>query len=92
MTLFRETIAVRPPSLVVSLWDVADGPSSRLLPMFYRTWLAGTSKARSLRRAQLQLLADLRAGTVRVETKAGPVVLPERPAFWAGFIVIGEPE
>ena len=40
----------------------------------------------------LQLLADLRAGTVRVETKAGPVVLPERPAFWAGFIVIGEPE
>ena len=52
----------------------------------------GASKARSLRRAQLRLLADLRAGTVRVDTKAGPVILPEHPRFWAGFILIGEPE
>jgi len=80
------------PSLVVSLWDVADGPTGRLLPAFYRSWLAGASKARSLRRAQLQLLADLRAGTVTVETKAGPVVLPEDPMFWAGFVLIGEPQ
>jgi CHAT domain-containing protein len=80
------------PSLVLSLWDVADAPSSRLLPAFYRTWLGGVSKARSLRRAQLQLLADLRAGTVRVETRAGPIVVPEEPRFWAGFVLIGEPE
>lgn len=80
------------PSLVVSLWDVADQPAGRLLPAFYRAWLAGASKARSLRRAQLQLLADLRSGSVKVETRAGPVVLPEDPKFWAGFVLIGEPD
>jgi len=91
-TFARAFIYAGTPSLVVSLWDVADEPTSRLLPAFYRSWLAGASKARSLRRAQLQLLADLRAGTVRVETKAGPIVLPEHPMFWAGFVLIGEPD
>jgi len=80
------------PSLVVSRWDVADETSSRLVPAFYRLWLGGASKAQSLRRAQLRLLADLRAGVVRVETRAGPIVLPEHPVFWAGFVLIGEPE
>jgi CHAT domain-containing protein/tetratricopeptide (TPR) repeat protein len=91
-TFARAFIYAGTPSLVVSLWDVADEPTGRLLPAFYRNWLAGASKARSLRRAQLRLLADLRAGSVRVETKAGPVVLPEHPMFWAGFVLIGEPE
>jgi CHAT domain-containing protein len=91
-TFARAFIYAGTPSLVVSLWDVADEPTSRLLPSFYRSWLTGASKARSLRRAQLQLLADLRAGNVRVETKAGPIVLPEHPVFWAGFVLIGEPD
>lgn len=91
-TFARAFLYAGTPSLVVSLWDVADEPTSRLLPDFYRTWLGGASKARSLRRAQLRLLADLRAGTVRVDTRAGPVVLPEHPMFWAGFVLIGEPE
>jgi len=91
-TFARAFLYAGTPSLVVSLWDVADEPASRLLPAFYRNWMGGASKARSLRRAQLRLLADLRAGTVRVETKAGPIILPENPRFWAGFILIGEPE
>jgi CHAT domain-containing protein len=91
-TFARAFMYAGAPSLVVSLWDVADEPTSRLLPAFYRSWLAGASKARSLRRAQLELLADLRAGNVRVITKAGPVVLPEDPKFWAGFVLIGEPD
>ena len=91
-TFARAFIYAGTPSLVVSLWDVADEPTSRLLPAFYRSWLGGASKARSLRRAQLQLLADLRAGAVHVDTRAGPIVLPEHPMFWAGFILIGEPE
>jgi len=91
-TFARAFIYAGTPSLVVSLWDVADEPTSRLLPAFYRSWLGGATKARSLRRAQLQLLADLRSGTVRVDTKAGPVVLPEHPMFWAGFVLIGEPD
>jgi CHAT domain-containing protein/Tfp pilus assembly protein PilF len=79
-------------SLIVSLWDIADEPSNRLLPAFYREWLKGTDKARALRAAQLQLIADLRAGRVKVSTPAGDIVVPEDPAFWAGFVLLGEPD
>lgn len=78
-------------SVLASLWDVADEPTNRLLPAFYRAWLGGAAKARALRRAQLTLLADLRAGRVRLTTAAGPVSLPEHPVFWAGFALFGEP-
>jgi CHAT domain-containing protein/tetratricopeptide (TPR) repeat protein len=77
-------------SLVVSLWDVADEPTNRLLPAFYGAWLHGAGKAEALRSAQLKLLADLRAGRVVVHTRIGDVVLPEDPAFWAGFVLLGE--
>ena len=79
-------------SLVASLWDVADEPTNRLLPDFYRTWLAGESKSRALRTAQLRLLRDLRAGRVRINTAAGEVAVPEHPVFWAGFALFGEPD
>lgn len=79
-------------SLVASLWDVADEPTNRLLPDFYRAWLGGASKSRSLRAAQLRLLRDLRAGRVHINTAAGEVAVPEHPVFWAGFALFGEPE
>lgn len=77
-------------SLIASLWDVADEPTNRLLPDFYRSWLGGQSKGRALREAQLRLLRDLRAGRVRISTPAGAVSLPEHPVFWAGFALFGE--
>jgi CHAT domain-containing protein/tetratricopeptide (TPR) repeat protein len=80
------------PSLVVSLWDVADAPTSRLVPAFYRAWLRGTDKAGALRSAQLALIRDLRNGRVKVTTPAGEIAIPEDPAFWAGFILLGEPD
>jgi CHAT domain-containing protein/tetratricopeptide (TPR) repeat protein len=79
-------------SLVASLWDVADEPTNRLLPDFYKSWLAGASKSRALRDAQLRLLRDLRAGRVTINTAAGVVSIPEHPVFWAGFALFGEPE
>jgi CHAT domain-containing protein len=79
-------------SLVASLWDVADEPTNRLLPDFYKSWLAGASKSRALRDAQLRLLRDLRAGRVTINTPAGVVSIPEHPVFWAGFALFGEPE
>ena len=79
-------------SLVASLWDVADEPTNRLLPDFYRSWLGGASKSRALRGAQLRLLRDLRAGRVTINTPAGVVAIPEHPVFWAGFALFGEPE
>lgn len=91
-TFARAFIYAGTPSLVASLWDVADEPTNRLLPDFYRSWLGGASKARALRAAQLRLLRDLRANTVRVHTAAGVVAVPEHPVFWAGFALIGEPQ
>jgi CHAT domain-containing protein len=79
-------------SLVASLWDVADEPTNRLIPDFYKAWLSGASKSRALRGAQLRLLRDLRAGRVTVNTAAGVVSIPEHPVFWAGFALFGEPE
>jgi CHAT domain-containing protein len=79
-------------SLVASLWDVADEPTNRLLPDFYRAWLGGAFKSRALRGAQLRLLRDLRAGRVTINTPAGIVSIPEHPVFWAGFALFGEPE
>jgi CHAT domain-containing protein len=90
-TFARAFIYAGTPSLVASLWDVADEPTNRLLPDFYRAWFGGQSKARALRMAQLQLLKDLRAGKVQIQTGAGLVTLPEHPVFWAGFVLIGEP-
>jgi CHAT domain-containing protein len=54
---------------------------------FYTSWIAGRGKSRSLRQAQLALIAALRAG--RIRTGAGP--LPESPRLWAGFVLVGEP-
>jgi CHAT domain-containing protein/tetratricopeptide (TPR) repeat protein len=91
-TFARAFIYAGVPSLVASMWDVADEPTNRLLPGFYRTWLGGATKARALRRAQLDLLNELRTGKVQLDTPAGLVSLPEHPVFWAGFALLGEPE
>ncbi len=79
------------PSVVATLWDLADEPARRLLPAFYREWLAGRDKATAQRDAQLALLAALRRGEVKVETPLGEVVLPEHPALWDGLVLMGEP-
>jgi len=90
-TLARAFIYAGAASLVTSLWDVADEPTNQLLPDFYRSWLAGASKARALRAAQLYVLRELRAGRMAITTPAGTVSLPEHPVFWAGFALVGEP-
>ncbi len=90
-TFARAFMSAGTPTLVASLWGVADRPADRLLPEFYRAWMGGQPKAQALRAAQLHLLRDLRANTVRVETPVGVVPIPEHPVFWAGFSLIGEP-
>ena len=79
------------PSVVASLWDVADEPTVHLMPEFYRSWEHTHDKSRALRAAQLHLLRDLRKGKIEVSTATGTVVLPENPIFWAGFVLQGEP-
>ena len=48
-------------------------------------------EAEALRKAQLELLADLRRGRVSLKTAIGPVPVPEHPVFWAGYSLFGEP-
>lgn len=79
------------PSVIASLWDVADEPTYRLVANFYRSRLEGNDKSRALRSAQLRLLHELRAGRVTVHTPTSQVTLPEDPVFWASFVLQGEP-
>jgi CHAT domain-containing protein len=89
--LTRSFVYAGTPTVVATLWDVADEPTRRLVPEFYRGYLQHARPGRALRTAQLRLLGDLRAGRIRVATPAGPLILPENPALWAAFIVLGEP-
>jgi CHAT domain-containing protein/Tfp pilus assembly protein PilF len=91
-TFARAFLSAGAPSLITSVWDVADESTSHLIPEFYRAWRGGASKAAALRAAQLKFLKELRGGTLKIDTAAGAVVLPEHPALWAGFTLIGEPQ
>lgn len=77
-------------SVLATLWDVADEPSATLMAAFYRHWRKGMDKRAALRLAQLELLRDLRAGTVRVTTELGAVPLREQPFYWAAYVLVGE--
>jgi CHAT domain-containing protein/tetratricopeptide (TPR) repeat protein len=79
------------PSVMATLWDVADEPTAQLISNFYSSFQKDHDKSRALRTAQLRLVRALRAGSVHVNTSLGPVTLPEDPVFWAGFVLQGEP-
>src|SRR5262249_4054677 len=79
------------PSLLATLWDLPDATAARLVPDFYATWRRTGDRTGALREAQLGMLRKLRAGQVQVDTPAGRFTLPEHPALWAPFVLIGEP-
>lgn len=81
-------------SVVSTLWDVADQPTARLIEDFYRSFSNRDTygKTEALRLAQLNLLRALRNGHVRVDTPFGSLPLPEDPLFWAGYVLLGEPQ
>jgi CHAT domain-containing protein len=89
--LMRAFMYAGTPTVIATLWDVADEPGLFLLPPFYDALGTGVDASRALRTAQLGFLARLRAGRVRVDGPLGHVTLPEDPLFWAGFVVVGEP-
>lgn len=64
-------------SVVVSLWNISDVSTRRLMQNFYRLMIAGSSNAAALRKAKLQMLDS------RQETR--------HPHYWSSFVMIGKP-
>ncbi|HEV2855887.1 MAG TPA: CHAT domain-containing protein [Thermoanaerobaculia bacterium] len=64
------------PSLVVSLWNVVDGPTPDLMLDFYKDLDQLKNKARALQSAKLSVIGH---GTY------------SHPSYWAPFILLGEP-
>jgi CHAT domain-containing protein len=60
---------------VVSLWNVSDKGTSELMPLFYKSVLAGKSPAVALREAQLQMWQGKEW---------------RNPFYWAAFTIQGE--
>jgi CHAT domain-containing protein len=67
-------------SIVMSLIDVPDKTTAKLMDRFYYNWLKGKSKATALREASLELLRERRA------TNDGGA----HPLYWGGFILAGD--
>jgi CHAT domain-containing protein/tetratricopeptide (TPR) repeat protein len=89
--LARAFFAAGTRSVIASLWDLPDVVTAPLLSRFYREWEASASKAQGLRRAQLHVIRELRAGRMAVDTPAGRFVIPEHPSLWAGLVLVGDP-
>lgn len=77
MGLSRAFFYAGVPSLVVSLWNVVDGPTPALMVDFYKNLDRSQNKAKALQASKLSMI-DL--GTY------------SHPSFWAPFILLGEPQ
>jgi CHAT domain-containing protein/tetratricopeptide (TPR) repeat protein len=64
-------------SVIVSLWNVTDISTGRLMKSFYQHVTGGLSNAAALRRAKLQMIGD------------GKVT--RHPYYWSSFVMIGKP-
>ncbi|WP_025866069.1 CHAT domain-containing protein [Prolixibacter bellariivorans] len=65
------------PSIVMTLWNVEDVSSAKLMINFYKYLLKGYSKDEALRKAKLDHLAN-----------ADP--LKAHPYYWLGYVLIGD--
>jgi parallel beta-helix repeat protein len=66
------------PSAILTLWNVTDASTSRLMIAFYKELLAGTPKGEALARAQMALLAS------------GSDPQYRAPYYWAPFVMYGD--
>jgi len=78
MSMARAFLYAGCPSIVMTLWEVEDRSSAKLMLNFYRYLFKGYSKPEALQKAKLDHLAN-----------ADP--LKAHPYFWMGYIVVGDP-
>ena len=78
MSLARSFMYAGVPSMVVSLWQVNDDATARLMNWFYENLSKGLSKDEALCQAKIIYL------------KACGNSLAAHPAYWAAFIQLGD--
>lgn len=69
-------------SVVASLWKVDDEATAFLMETFYERWLAGASKRDALEQAKQALRSHVDTEGVRRF---------RHPAYWASFVLMGDP-
>ena len=89
--LARAFLYAGTPSVVATLWGCGGRTGRLLMSKLYQSLRIQTDKARALRRAQVDLLKQLRAGRLSVATSSGSMILREHPVLWSGFILVGLP-
>ncbi len=60
-------------SVLMSLWNVPDAPTAKLMTNFYEYWLNGRNKAQALRLAMIDMIQEY----------------PNSPKNWAAFTLVG---
>jgi CHAT domain-containing protein len=71
----RSFLSAGAPSLMVSLWPVADESTEKLMKRFYAEMTKGIDRRRALQAAQLDVMRDPRFSA---------------PYFWAAFNLVGD--
>jgi tetratricopeptide (TPR) repeat protein len=79
MSLARAFIYAGVPNIIMTLWTVSDRQSYKLMLRFYRQLIAGRSTENALRKAKLEYLAE-----------SSPSY--QHPRYWAGYILVGNPD
>lgn len=79
MSLARAFIYAGVPNIIMTLWTVSDNQSYKLMLGFYRQLIAGRSTESAIRRAKLEFLEQ-----------ASPTY--QHPQYWAGYILVGNPD
>ena len=77
---------------VVSLWNVDDRTTQRLMKHFYTNlWACGLSKLEALRQAQLRILETSRTGSTKLQRGIRPEGVGAVSLYdWAGFVLNGD--
>jgi len=79
MSLARAFFYAGVPNIVMTLWTVSDRQSYKLMLSFYEQLSKGRKAESSLRRAKLEFLETAVPGY-------------QHPRYWAGYILVGNPE
>jgi CHAT domain-containing protein len=86
--LSRAFLYAGTPSVLVSLWRVADPVARFQMERFYRVLIENRGdKAAAIRQAELDTIRALRGS--RLKAPSGRA-LPEDPRLWAPFVLVGE--